>query len=91
MKPWKLGTPRDYTTDLYRVYFELGHITQELEALFASFSYEPIVILPHGIEATLPIQVVPDLVRELSKRNEAIYQVVRYAKLGTINKKEENT
>jgi len=85
----EIGTPRDYTPDLYRFYFELGRVTPEIEALFVSYSQEPVVLLSYGIEATFPIQIVPDLIRELISENEAIYQVIRYAKIITIPKESK--
>ena len=38
--------------------------------------------LTHGFELMLPIQGVPDIVRLLKRGNVAVYQIVRYAKVG---------
>ena len=38
--------------------------------------------LTHGFELIAPPQCAPDLVRLLSRENIAVYQVVRYAKVG---------
>ena len=40
-----------------------------------------IISLTHGYELELPMQVIPEVVNLLSKKNIAVYQVVRYAKI----------
>lgn len=80
----EIGTPRDYTSDLYRVYFELPDPSGIAGKIIADFvgseRATSIVALSHGYEVELPIQCVPDIVRLLSAENIAVYQVVRYAK-----------
>ena len=80
----ELGTPLDYTHDVYRVYFEVPDkwgIARKIIANFlGSEKAATIVTLAHGYEAEMPIQCVPDIVRLLSSENIAVYQVVRYAK-----------
>ena len=79
------GTPRDYSPDLYRVYFEVAEFEHNARRILCKFpgSDAPGIIteLSHGYEVELPIQCVPDIVRELVQANIAVYQVVRYAKV----------
>ena len=80
----EIGTPLDYTDDVYRVYFEMPDSTHEGKKIISEFigeaRAEKIITLTHGYEVELPIQCVPDVVRLLSLANLAVYQVVRYAK-----------
>jgi hypothetical protein len=81
----EIGTPLDYTEDLYRFYFEIGDTNGVAERALKSFlgseHAKRLHRLTHGFEMDLPIQSVPDLIRILSGENIAIYQVVRYAKV----------
>jgi hypothetical protein len=83
-EPSLRGTPQDYSTDMYRVYFEVGehegHARQAIEDFLGPERAKMLVVLPYGYECELAIQVVPDIVRELAKRNIGVYQVIRYAK-----------
>lgn len=80
----EIGTPRDYTCDLYRVYFEVPDPSGIAGKIIADFvgteRADSIVALAHGYEVELPIQCVPEIVRLLAAQNIAVYQVVRYAK-----------
>ena len=80
----QIGTPRDYTDDLYRVYFEVDEFENSVKRILNKFlgtdDPDKIIKLAHGYEVELPIQCVPDIVRELSQANIAVYQVIRYAK-----------
>ena len=82
--PSTAGTPLDYSTDMYRVYFEVGEhqgmAKQAIEAYLGPERATNLTVLPYGYECELAIQCVPDIVRELAKQNIAVYQVVRYAK-----------
>ena len=81
----EIGTPLDYTEDLYRFYFEIrdtnGVAERALKSFLGSEHAKRLHRLTHGFEMDLPIQSVPDLIRILSGENIAIYQVVRYAKV----------
>jgi hypothetical protein len=80
----EIGTPRDYGSDMYRVYFEVSDPQGTAGKIIAAFVGEQraasMIVLAHGYETELPIQCVPDIVRMLSAKNIAVYQVVRYAK-----------
>jgi len=78
------GTPRDYSEDLYRVYFEVGEYEDmALKVLLEFLTEEGIRSLnkqAFGYDVLLPIQVVPEVVRALITANIAVYQVVRQDK-----------
>ncbi len=80
----EIGTPGDYTPDVYRVYFEVADPNGIAGKIIADFVGQEraasIVALTHGYETELPIQCVPEIIRLLAANNIAIYQVVRYAK-----------
>lgn len=80
----ELGTPQDYTHDVYRVYFEVVDSFGSARKIIAEFlgaeRSTGIITLAHGYEVELPIQCVPEIVRLLNAENIAVYQVVRYAK-----------
>jgi hypothetical protein len=77
----EIGTPKDYTDDMYKVYFEVADVEEKIFNLLEIYSYAPIEKLTNGYEAVLHIQMIPDIIRVISSRNIAIYQVIRYAKL----------
>jgi hypothetical protein len=87
-KTSEFGTPRDYTSDVYRVYFEVPDPSGIAGKIIADFvgpaRVASIVALAHGYETELPIQCVPEIVRLLSAENIAVYQVVRYAKTNRV-------
>ena len=80
----EIGTPRDYSTDMYKVYFEVGEYKNialnVLVAFLGTDKKESIRHLAHGYEVELPMQCIPEVVHLLSEKNIAIYQIVRYAK-----------
>lgn len=81
----EIGTPKDYTSDMYKVYFELAEYKDIALNILKDFLGEDrensIVTLAHGYELELPNQCIPDIVRLLCEQDIAIYQIVRYAKL----------
>ena len=81
----EIGTPRDYTDDLYRYYFEVGEIDGRAERILREYLGEAraagLKRLTHGFELVAPLQSAPDIVRQLAQANIAVYQVVRYAKV----------
>lgn len=81
-----MGTPLDYTPEVYRVYLELlderGVAKKIIADFVGSTRAAAIVSLAHGYETELPIQCIPEIVRLLVGENIAVYQVVRYAKAG---------
>jgi hypothetical protein len=80
----EIGTPKDYTSDAYRCYFEVGeHENRALEIFHAYLGpkkSKSLISLTHGFEVELAIQCVPDLVRELVSADVGVYQVIRIAK-----------
>ncbi|MET0655950.1 MAG: hypothetical protein ABWY94_10320 [Pseudoxanthomonas sp.] len=93
-QPEESGTLRDYTDDLYRVYFELGEsgnlaadamkrllISRVQGISVPSFTPASIVQKGDGYEVDIPMQIIPELVRDLAMHNVAVYQVIRVNKL----------
>lgn len=89
-----IGTPRDYTDDLYRVYFEVGEHEGFAKGVIVSFltarsqndsgsSFSSASLRTHGqgYEVDIRMQLIPELVRELAAKNVGVYQVVRINKL----------
>jgi hypothetical protein len=83
--PSLIGTPRDYSSDLYRVYFEVGEFKNSARKILREFlggdASGSMTELAHGYEVELPIQCVPDILRQLVEANIAVYQIVRYEKI----------
>ncbi|MEZ8494264.1 hypothetical protein AB6C81_18670 [Vibrio splendidus] len=81
----KAGTPRDYSEDMYNVYFEVGEWEGTALSILESFvGQSPSTSISHlefGYELAMPIQCVPDLVRLLIEKNIAIYEIVRGNKI----------
>ncbi|KXI20932.1 hypothetical protein [Photobacterium sanguinicancri] len=75
------GTLRDYSEDMYKVYFEIGEYQEVGLGVFTAFVGERhskhILHLEFGYEVTMPIQCVPEVVRLLNQKNIAIYQIIR--------------
>lgn len=80
----EIGTPLDYTSDIYRVYFEVRDFEGVFKNVISEFlgpkTAEKIETLSHGYEIELPIQCIPEVIVWLTNKNIAVYQVVRYAK-----------
>jgi len=80
----EIGTPLDYTSDVYRFYFEVSKHDEAAKKIILKYigpeNSNSFIELAHGYEVESPIQCVPDIVRELANGNIAVYQVVRYAK-----------
>lgn len=76
-----MGTPRDYSEDMYKFYFEVreweGDALATIESFVGHSHSKNIIHLEYGYELVMPIQCVPDLVTLLNEKNIAIYQVVR--------------
>jgi hypothetical protein len=79
------GTPGEYSDDLYRFYFELidnDHIAKEIITQFLGEKHATnLTAVDYGYEFNIPIQCAPEIVRLLQKRDIAIYQVVRVARV----------
>jgi hypothetical protein len=84
------GTPSDYSDTLYRIYVEIadhGDFGKRVIERFLStrgrdipglqFEADGLQRIADGYELHLPIQLVPELVRELGRENVAVHQVVR--------------
>lgn len=84
------NTPKDYGTTHYRVYFEVYEwqsiarnvITEVLLGRSSTstafhFEAEDLEEKPFGYEVDLPMQLIPEVVRELVEHKVGIYQIVR--------------
>jgi hypothetical protein len=80
-----IGTPLDYSEDLYRFYLETVDPDGTADRVLRSFLGPPhekrLRRLAHGFEFVAPIQSAPDLIRLLTQENMAVYQLVRQAKV----------
>jgi hypothetical protein len=83
-----IGTPRDYTEDLYCFYLEIPDPDRRAERLIREWlgtrHAEALQPITHGFELVMPLQCAPDLVRSLVGANVAVYQVVRFAKVAGV-------
>jgi hypothetical protein len=82
------GTPLDYASEMYRVYFEVGEHEGKAKKIIEEYlgpeRSETLTTLSFGYECEMAIQCVPDIVGELARNNIGVYQVVRYAKTRNI-------
>ena len=82
------GTPRDYSSEMYRIYFEVGEYEELAKKIIEDYlgpeRSKTLITLPYGYECELAIQCVPDIVALLAKSNIGVYQVVRYAKTSDV-------
>ena len=80
----EIGTPKDYSDDLYLVYFEVGEYQDRARAILESYLGEDrkgcIRALSHGYTVEIALQCTPDIVKRLVDQNIAVYQVNRFAK-----------
>ena len=78
-----IGTPLDYSEDLYRFYLETvdadGTADRVLRDFLGPRHAKRLRRLAHGFEFVAPIQCAPDLIRLLTQENMAVYQLVRQA------------
>ena len=84
------GTRSDYSDTLYRVYVEIADHedfgrrlierfvrTRGRDIPGLQFEADGLQRIADGYELHLPIQLVPELVRELGREHVAVHQVVR--------------
>jgi hypothetical protein len=80
-----IGTPLDYSEDLYGLYVETVVIDGTAEQVLRDFlgprHTKRLRRHAHGFEFAAPIQCAPDLIRLLTQQNIAVYQLVRRAKV----------
>ncbi len=80
----EIGTPLDYTEDVYKVYFEVGEYKECALNILATYLGEDraqsITKLAYGYELEIPIQCIPEITSLLCDGGVGVYQIVRYAK-----------
>lgn len=76
-----VGAPNDYSEDLYRFYLEVvdqkSKVKDILRDILGPEHRASLSDMPYGYEFDMPIQCAPELVRNISRSNIAIYQLVR--------------
>lgn len=75
------NTPRDYSDDRYRVFFELVDVDRAAWQIIADYIGHDrageIETQRFGYTVDVPLQAVPDIVLRLAAAHIAVYQVVR--------------
>jgi hypothetical protein len=76
-----VGAPNDYSESLYRFYLEVVDQNSIVKDILFDFLGPvhglSISDMPYGYEFDMPIQCAPEVVRNLSQANVAIYQLIR--------------
>ncbi len=74
------GTPRDYSEDIYKVYFEVEgseRVILDILKTIVGYPYSKYILhLEFGYELGMPIQCIPELVRLLSRLKILVYLVI---------------
>ncbi|MCD6543963.1 MAG: hypothetical protein J7K34_05595 [Flavobacteriaceae bacterium] len=76
----KENTPKDYTDNKIKVYFEVADIDNCLKTIHQSdfaFSLENVEKVNYGFMIIIANQVIPEILRVLLHKNQAVYQVKR--------------
>ncbi|MBO6200109.1 MAG: hypothetical protein J6N74_00625 [Chryseobacterium sp.] len=75
-----IGTPREYSDSKYLVYVELYKADKKLKKIIAEHC-KVIKELEFGYLCEAHLQAIPEIIRSLSLKNHAVYQIVRLVKL----------
>ncbi|MCD9853425.1 hypothetical protein LUD75_01820 [Epilithonimonas sp. JDS] len=75
-----IGTPKEYSDSKYLVYVELYKTDKKLKKIISEHG-KVIKELEFGYLCEAHLQAIPEIVRSLSSKNHAVYQVVRLVKL----------
>lgn len=75
-----IGTPREYSDSKYLVYVELYKADKKLKKIISQHC-KVIKELEFGYICEAPMQAIPEIVRSLSLKNHAVYQITRLVKL----------
>lgn len=75
-----IGTPREYSDSKYLVYVELYKADKKLKKIIAEHC-KVIKELEFGYLCEAHLQASPEIIRSLSLKNHAVYQIVRLVKL----------
>lgn len=70
------GTPFDYSDDKISVYFEIEDKTNAIKVLKDIPFINSIEDLEYGLRIEIAIQQIPEIIRDLSTKNIAIYAVI---------------
>lgn len=75
-----IGTPREYSDSKYLVYVELYKADKKLKKIISEHC-KVIKELEFGYLCEAHLQAIPEIIRSLSLKNHAVYQIVRLVKL----------
>jgi len=75
-----IGTPREYSNELYLIYVELYKADKKSKKIISQYC-EVIKELEFGYLCEAHMQAIPEIVRSLSLKNHAVYQIVRLVKI----------
>ncbi|MNK15385.1 hypothetical protein D3C87_335220 [compost metagenome] len=75
-----IGTPRDYSDSKYLVYVELYKADKKLNKIISEHC-KVVKELEFGYLCEAHLQAIPEIIRSLSLKNHAVYQIVRLAKV----------
>ena len=79
------GNLTDYSHTLYLVYFEVAEVNSIAQQVILQHigadRESSLKKVDFGYEVALPVQVIPEIVRDMSAQGVAVYQVVRKGKL----------
>lgn len=78
-----IGTPKEYSDNLYLVYIELYQTNDEFREIISQHG-KITTELEFGYICEVNMQGIPEIARALALKNNAIYQIVRLAKV-TVN------
>jgi hypothetical protein len=75
-----LASPLDYSEGFYLVYVEVPVPNTSIKKIISKHA-KVISSLEFGYLCEMPMQAIPEVVRSLSVKNHAIYQIVRLVRL----------
>jgi hypothetical protein len=83
----KIGSPLEYSDNLYLVYIEVFKTTDEIHKIISKHG-KIVQEIEFGYLCELHMQAIPEITRSMSLENHAIYQIVRLVRL---NKNTQNS
>lgn len=76
----KIGSPLEYSENIYLVYIEVFKTTDEIHEIISKHS-KIVQELEFGYLCEVHMQGIPEIARSLSLKNHAVYQMVRLVRL----------
>jgi len=75
-----LGSPRDYSSNVFETYFEFYSRTNDIKSIINKYC-TIVKEVDLGYITHCEMQKIPEIIRDLAQNNHAVYQVVRIAKI----------